>query len=157
MDIDKLDKLVQLQKVRIRAHEKKLALEKKAYLEASQKLEQRKKEINAINGEHKNLNRYIRNQIVAESPTKRERVYKRRFWLNYDLEMHEYYHEQEIISKEEAYEQYTACKNNWMREKQKSQQLRSTLKNENQKQCALIEYRDDELSQEDQSKIWGRK
>jgi hypothetical protein len=151
MDIDTLDKLVQLQKVRVRAHEKKLAQEKKAYLEACEKLEQRKKEINTINSEHKGLNEYISNKIVAESPTKRERVHIRRFWLNYDLEMHEYYHEQENIAKEEAHEQYTACKNHWMREKQKSLQLKYILKNENQALSALIDNRDDELSQEDQS------
>jgi hypothetical protein len=96
MDSNMTKKLHKLQKLRIRSIEKQLLHDKKEYLESCEKVHKRESEINNINYEKNTLKNHIKVTEVSESPVKRERVNIRRYWLNYDLEMHEYYHEHEL-------------------------------------------------------------
>ena len=149
LDIDSLKKILRLQKVRIRAHEKELLERKKAYDEAIEKLDQRNNEIHHIQTEHTGLRSYLNNNHVSESPVKRQYVHVRRFWLNYDLEMHEYYRDQEQNNYDKAKEKYNNSKQAWLREKLKSNKFHDELSSSVNKHQAVIENRHDEISHDD--------
>ena len=149
MDKQTLNKLKQLQKIRVRTQEKLLSIDKKSYMDACDVLEKRNSSISDIHEENNRVNTYASNDYVIESPVHRDRVHIRKFWLDYDLEMHEYYHEQELNSKIDAESVYVSRKKLWNKEKQKSDLLNKRLSKLMIQENALAENRDDELSQED--------
>lgn len=152
MDIVTLTKLNKLQVIRVRTQERLLTIDKKSYVDACDTLEKRNTTIQNIQNEKEALNVYISTSYVKESPTHRERVHIRRFWLEYDLEMHEYYHEQELNKKNEAEISYLQRKKLWNKEKQKSTLLTKKLSKFKILHTAVLENREDEISQEDSFK-----
>jgi hypothetical protein len=120
---ESLEKLLRLQKVRIRAYEKKMNQDKQAYISAKEDLMKREQEITKIKDEHKDLNVYSDRPDVLESPVKRDFVKVRRFWLNYDLEMHEYYHVQDVEDHDQAKSNYDNARSTWMKAKLKNQKM----------------------------------
>jgi hypothetical protein len=120
---ESLEKLLRLQKVRIRVYEKKMNQNKQAYIEAKEELLKREHEITKIKDEHKDLRLYSDRSDVLESPVKRDYVKVRRYWLNYDLEMHEYYYEQEVEDHDQAKNNYDNARSTWMKAKLKNQKM----------------------------------
>ena len=149
LENDSLEKLLRLQKVRIRSYEKKLAEDKRSYLEARDKLNQRNNEIDSIQNQHEDIKGYLSMQHVSNSPVKTEYAHIRRFWLNYDLEMHEYYRDQENIDHDDAKNKYETSKKEWLRERMKSNRLNNEFKAFAAKKNVIIENTQDEVSQED--------
>jgi hypothetical protein len=149
MDSNMTKKLHKLQKLRIRSIEKQLLHDKKEYLESCEKVHKRESEINNINYEKNTLKNHIKVTEVSESPVKRERVNIRRYWLNYDLEMHEYYHEHEAEEREEKKEQYEKRKKNWFKEKLKAEKFKNLIFKNQIHETALTDNHIDELSQEE--------
>lgn len=148
MEENNIDKLSRLQKIRVRSLEKKMIEDKINYLSTCKKVEERTAEINTIKNEKGYLNKYITNEHVSESPIKREFVHVRRFWLNYDLEMHEYYYNQEVQNQNEAEELYNQRKQLWNKLKQKTEGINKyNICNKN-KIRTKDENSEDELSQE---------
>ncbi|MES9938952.1 MAG: hypothetical protein ABW104_04170 [Candidatus Thiodiazotropha sp. 6PLUC2] len=124
-------------------------IEKKAYSDACHNLSERNKSITTIHNEKDTLKKYCNEKYVSESPTHRERVHVRNFWLNYDLEMHEYYHEQEVTTKTESEHKYSERKKTWNKEKQKNILLNNNLKSTLSTRSSVMENKEDEYSQED--------
>jgi hypothetical protein len=153
IDIDSIGNLLRLQKVRIRSYEKKLEDDKKAYNDAYEKLCKRNEEISNIHQEHMDVRSYVEQHVVSSSPVKREYAHTRRFWLNYDLEMHEYYLEEEKAALDEARIQYETTKNIWLREKLKSKRLSDEYRLANKMKDLSIENANEEMSQEDHALI----
>jgi hypothetical protein len=141
MNAKQLHKLNQLNSLRVKRHEKKLSESKEKLLEACEKVIKRDKEIKTINNESGNLNIYLAREKVAKSPTKREYVHIRKFWLNYDLEMHEYYYNQEVDEQSAAVVHHNKIRKQWYKQKMKTEKLskiyktytiENNMKNENQ-------------------------
>jgi hypothetical protein len=151
MDENNIDKLNRLQKIRVRSLEKKMLKEKLDYLSSCKKVEERAEEIDKITNEKKVLNKYITYDHVSESPIKREFVNVRKFWLNYDLEMHEYYENQERQNKNEAEELYNKRKQQWNKQKQKSESINKYNASKQNILRAIEENTEDEISQENSS------
>jgi hypothetical protein len=153
IDINSIGNLLRLQKVRIRSYEKKLEDDKKAYKDAYEKLCKRNEEISNIQRERNGIRGYVEQHVVSSSPVKREYAHTRRFWLNYDLEMHEYYLEGEKAALDEAKIQYESSKNIWLKEKLKSKKLNDEYRIANKMKDLSIENAYEEMSQEDHALI----
>ncbi|MEJ2405404.1 MAG: hypothetical protein P8171_14105 [Candidatus Thiodiazotropha sp.] len=120
-----LSKILRLQSVRIRRYERDMLDKRNAYLESDQKVKQRESEIQKIHQTHSDLNNYRNSDDVVSSPNKMELLKVKRYWLNYDLEMHEYYHQGEVSEKDEANQEYSKSRNIWLKEKLKSHMMES--------------------------------
>ncbi|MEJ2622328.1 MAG: hypothetical protein P8163_19385 [Candidatus Thiodiazotropha sp.] len=123
MDAKQLHKLNKINELRVRRLEKELAESKVKLLEACDKVVKRDGEIKKINSETGELISYLTHEKVMSSPTKREHVHIRRFWLNYDLEMHEYYYNQEVDEKNEADLNHKKTSKLWNKQKLKTEKL----------------------------------
>jgi hypothetical protein len=119
-----ISKILRLQSVRIRRYEREMFDKRNAYLESDQKVKQRESEIQKINQTHSDLNNYRDSDGVLSSPNKMDLLKIKRYWLNYDLEMHEYYHQGEVNEKEEANQEYSKSRNIWLKEKLKSHMMK---------------------------------
>ncbi|MBW9268590.1 MAG: hypothetical protein K1566_03000 [Candidatus Thiodiazotropha sp. (ex. Lucinisca nassula)] len=113
MNKSQVNKLIRLNDLRVRRQEKKLSQTKITYLESCGKVESRNTQINLISTENKHLLEYLSLQTTSKSPIKREYVMIRKFWLSYDLEMHEYYLVQEIDEKNINLSKYQTEKKEW--------------------------------------------
>ncbi|MEJ2612139.1 MAG: hypothetical protein P8179_19235 [Candidatus Thiodiazotropha sp.] len=118
-----LSKILRLQSVRIRRYEREMFDKRNAYLESDKKVKQRESEIQNIHQTHSDLNNYRNSEGVLSSPNKMDLLKIKRYWLNYDLEMHEYYHQGEVSEKDEANQEYLKSRNIWLKEKLKSHMM----------------------------------
>jgi hypothetical protein len=148
MDFKQLQKLNQLNALRAKRFEKELSESKAILLKACNKVNKRDDEIKNINKENSELNQYSSNKDVTRSPTKREHVHIRKFWLNYDLEMHEYYYNQEVEDKNKAVINHNKTKHLWYKQKLKCGMISSLSKSSNNEINALKEDKEDEENQE---------
>ncbi|MCG8067635.1 MAG: hypothetical protein JAY84_07205 [Candidatus Thiodiazotropha taylori] len=146
------NKLIKLNKIRIRRQEKELTQAKMTYVESCKKVDSRNIQINQINSENKELLDYLSLQTTSKSPIKREYVKIRKFWLNYDLEMHEYYLAQEIDEKNINHSEYQTEKKQWYKQKLKNEQLSLIRTKLLSKDNSYNENREDELCQENMIK-----
>lgn len=146
------NKLIKLNIIRIRRQEKKLTQAKMTYVESCKKVDSRNIQINQINYENKKLLDYLSLQTTSKSPIKREYVKIRKFWLNYDLEMHEYYLVQEIDEKNINHSEYQTEKKQWYKQKLKNEQLSLIRTKLLSKDNSYNENREDELCQENMIK-----
>ncbi|MEW8350502.1 MAG: hypothetical protein AB2687_19520 [Candidatus Thiodiazotropha taylori] len=152
MNKSQANKLIKLNKIRIRRQEKKLTQAKMTYVESCKKVDSRNIQINQINSENKELLDYLSLQTTSKSPIKREYVKIRKFWLNYDLEMHEYYLVQEIDEKNINDSEYQTEKKQWYKQKLKNEQLSLIRTKLLSKDNSYNENREDELCQENMIK-----
>jgi hypothetical protein len=148
MDISQLKKLDKLNQLRVKRYEKQMAEKKVLYIDACEKVEQRNNEINNIKIENGDLNGYLKQDHVSCSPTKREYVHIRRFWLNYDLEMHEFYYTQEVDDKNNAQLKYDNSRQLWHKQKLKTEKLSKIHKSTSIEQNMKVENTEDEDNQE---------
>ncbi|MCG8040482.1 MAG: hypothetical protein AB2688_12160 [Candidatus Thiodiazotropha taylori] len=152
MNKSQVNKLMKLNSIRIRRQEKKLSQAKMTYVESCEKVDRRNIQINLINSENKELLEYLSLQTTSKSPIKREYVKIRKFWLNYDLEMHEYYLVQENDEKNINHSEYQSEKKQWYKQKLKNEQLSLIRTKVLSRDNSNIENREDELCQESMNK-----
>ena len=152
MDINQLKKLNRLNKIRVKRCEKQLAESKDLFHEACRKVDKRKLEISVIKNENNDLNTHLKKNYVSKSPVKREHVHIRRFWLNYDLEMHEYYYDQEIDEKSTTQSKYQESKNVWYKQKLKAEKLNNFYNSLSKERFVISENVEDEINQESKIK-----
>ncbi|MET0026418.1 MAG: hypothetical protein ABW101_02175 [Candidatus Thiodiazotropha sp.] len=120
--------LSRLQKVRLRKYQKQMLKERTDYLESENKLELRLSQINSIGDEKDNL-RELQNQFFyATSPLNMDKIKIRKYWLQYDMEMHEYYKNIEEEEKSNNHIKYISSKNKWIRENQKTEIIDNLLR-----------------------------
>jgi hypothetical protein len=148
MDAKQLNKLNELNTLRVKRYEKELAESKAKLLEACDKVNKRDSEIKKISNESEELNSYLSRVQVSKSPTKREYVHIRRFWLNYDLEMHEYYYNQEVDEKNVATSNHNKTRKLWYKQKLKTEKLSKIHKSFIREKDLQFENKEDEENQE---------
>ncbi|MCG7984708.1 MAG: hypothetical protein JAY90_18400 [Candidatus Thiodiazotropha lotti] len=148
MDRSQIKKLNKLNDLRLKRQEKKIKQAKLSYIEACKKVENRNTQINDIKGQKQDLTKYLKIESNSKSPIKREYVQIRRFWLNYDLEMHEYYLEQELDERSTNHKNYQSDKKIWHKQKLKTEKLSELYVKSCKQHNSLIENREDEVSQE---------
>jgi hypothetical protein len=139
-----LKRLLKIQISRLTAHEKNLKQAQLEYKEAYAALNERRDNINLIKERIDNVYQYSTLDSESISPEKIDRCNVYLFWLNYDLEMHEYYHTQEEGRYEEANNQYITAKSSWYKQKQKTEKLNDIYIRNDNAQRALVEEMEDE-------------
>ncbi|MCG7901287.1 hypothetical protein A3194_14340 [Candidatus Thiodiazotropha endoloripes] len=148
MNKSQISKLNKLNDLRVKKQEKQLKHSKYLYLESCEKVETRSCQINHLKKEKKGLLKYSKLETTLNSPTKREFVHIKRYWLNYDLEMHEYYLDQEIDERNTKHSQYERDKKIWYLQMLKKQKLSILHNNVCIEENAILDNSEDDINQE---------
>jgi hypothetical protein len=139
-----LKRLMSLQHSRLSSQEKMLNQAQKDYKQACQVLKERKDNIKIINKRIESVYGYLSIRSVNTNIEKVDRCSTYLFWLNYDLEMHEYYLSQEEEKVEEANKRYLSVRKDWYKQKQKIEKFNELYIHSNNRQYAIKEELEDE-------------
>jgi hypothetical protein len=139
-----LKRLLKIQLSRLTAHEKMLKQARYEYKEAYETLKERKENINLIKQKIDNVYDYSTLKSGHTTPEMFNSCNSYLFWLNYDLEMHEYYHNQEEDRVKQTNTQYLIAKHNWYKQKRKSEKLNELYVNNKNIQQIKKEEQEDE-------------
>lgn len=145
----KFKKLLQIYEIRLVTEEKRLIQARIEYQQACEKKRDRMDNIHLVNEQKNSLYRYLIQNDVANSPEKLNRSHEHRFWLNYDLEMHEYYLAIEEEAVAETKEKYQLLRDRWMRVKRKIEKLTTMYKHQANKEWIRFDENEEESSYED--------
>jgi hypothetical protein len=127
---DKIIKILKIQKKRLVSKEKLLSDAHKEYLKACKIIEQRKKQIEFIKYKEKKVNEYIskvqmNHCYIIDSIHKVANV---KYWIDYDLEMHEYYLSQERVELDSKETKYIESRQKWLQQKKKLEYIKDIFK-----------------------------
>jgi len=143
-----INKLLRLHQMRVKACESRYYAAQKKRNEAAEDVRQRQASITRLKNQHSDLFSYLDDVAVVESPVKVERMHTRRYWLEYDLEKDEYYLELDIQALNEANEEVSKAKGEWLRARYRESGAENMLK-DTQKEIALAEEQSQELESEE--------
>jgi hypothetical protein len=115
--------LLQIQKARFSADENRLKQAQQAFLQAESVLNERTTTILTIKKDINNTYDYMSYKDSSSYAERISRGDAYLFWLNYDLEMHEYYLAQEEERLNETKNEYIIAKQHWYKQKTKIDKL----------------------------------
>ncbi len=149
---DHIQSVIKLMETRLVEHEKILFHAKKEYLEACDVIEQRNNLIKQIKSDEININTFIVKQKNSNSYSLDSRVREEdaKYWIEYDLELHEYYLTQEKIKLEEKELEYKNKRKYWLILKQKMEFIQNIYTKSKTKTKNIRLEKDAEELQEDQ-------
>jgi uncharacterized metal-binding protein YceD (DUF177 family) len=121
ISLTSLNKMIRIHEQRLSKNTKLLSKAHQNYLEALEKIKQRKRLIKNIKYEEIKIKAYTNdlNRKLTYYNNSMCRVDDVRYWLNYDLEMHKYYLMQEKEELESKELEYINNKKSWFRLKKK--------------------------------------
>jgi flagellar biosynthesis chaperone FliJ len=151
--LSSLEKLLQIEQLRLDSEEKKLNKTQEEYRQACNKRNERIGIIDNLKGRKGELYQYLLKDEVMVSPNRLVRCHDERFWLNYDLEMHEYYLTQEEESVAETREAYEHARISWMRQKNKTEKLKDIYRDRSVREQLRSEELADESAYDDRRAV----
>jgi ATP-dependent Clp protease ATP-binding subunit ClpA len=149
IDSAKLRMLLQIQQAKLTVEERSLKQAQHEYTEAFNQKKEREEKVSSIKNKVIKLQKYISLDKNYCSPDNVNRANIYRFWLNYDLEMHEYYLSQEEKKLEKAKSQYESARRSWMKQKIKTDNLSDMHKQQKNTELSTKEEIEDEYDLED--------
>jgi hypothetical protein len=136
---------------RIIDQEKILTLAHKKYLEACNVLDHRNKAIESLNSDKAKVKAYANkmylNDLYSRESKLREGDVK--YWIEYDLELHEYYLTQEREKLEEAHSEYIKIRRSWMQQKRKYETINNMIVKSKRRIINRMYEKEEEEMQED--------
>jgi hypothetical protein len=121
-----INSLLRIQQVRLTKDEKNFREAQQKYQMAEKLLDERQNNILVIKKQIKDTYDYMTLSTSRSSPERINRGDAYLFWLNYDLDMHEYYFSQEKDRVNEAKKNYKIAKKHWYKRKIKIKKLKET-------------------------------
>lgn len=123
-DQKNMNNLLRIQKTRLLADEKILNQAQRSYLQAESVLKEREINIQSIKKIIENTYNYMTFKSSRYFSERINRGYEYLYWLNYDLEMHEYYLTLEEERVNEAKNEYILAKKKWYKQKIKLEKIK---------------------------------
>jgi hypothetical protein len=143
--------ILKIQEAKLSALEKSLSEKHKEYMEACGKLEERESIIRKLNAQSNNLNHYTNSICQSYSVLSLLQVETSRFWNSYDLEMHEYYLNQEKTEVSDKKIQHDEIKKVWLKQKLKADKFEAMYKQEMTKNINIKSEREEESIHDNQA------
>jgi hypothetical protein len=129
--LKRLDYLKKILETRLIKDEKLLSDAHKEYINAYDVLEKRKSLIERLNVDKKRFKEYVNSHNLYGNYTLETRVREEdtKYWINYDMELHEYYYSQEKVELDEKEHDYNNKRKVWMKQKKKIESLEKMYRN----------------------------
>jgi chromosome segregation ATPase len=148
-----LAQLLKLHQKRVKACESRYHEAVKERDKAAEDVHTRQASITQLETERSDLFRYLDEPAVLQSPAKVERVHVRRYWVEYDLEKHEYYLDLDQQALEEADEQLKTAKADWLRARYRESGVQNMYRN-TLREIALSDEQMQEMESEDAQSVF---
>jgi phage FluMu protein Com len=148
---NKIKKIMKIQDIRLAKAGKLLAEAHREYLEARNTMEQRNNIMDSLYLQKKELKAYIikMHSTCAYSSESKLREADAKYWIEYDLEMHEYYLDQDKTNLEQKRKVYNEKKKIWFRQKLKMESIHNLyIKTKIQSDKIRNENEEDEIQEE---------